>query len=59
MSLDGLNVISVPVSFEALTFFSLVWALPFEYFCSYCPPSLQIFSVSSSERALTTDTPTP
>ena len=56
---EALNVISVPVSFDALIFFSLVVAMPSLYFCSYMPPSLQIVKVSSLERAFTTDTPTP
>ena len=59
MSSDGVNVISVPVSFEAFTFLSFAVGLPPLYFCKNSPPSLQTLSVSSLDKALTTETPTP
>ena len=56
---EGVNVISVPDSFEALTLESLVFFFPSEYFCWYMPPSLQIVKTNSLDSALTTETPTP
>ena len=56
---DGVKVISVPLRSESLTFFNVASALPSLYFWVYSPPSLQTLKVSSFERALTTETPTP
>ena len=59
ISFDGKKVIFVPFFFEFPTFFKGLMEFPSLKFISNSFPSLKIFNSSLSERAFTTETPTP
>ena len=59
VSIEGKNVIFVPFFLVFPTFFKGFIELPSLNLISYSLPSLNIFNSRVSERAFTTDTPTP
>ena len=59
MDLSGLNVTSVPVLVVVPSVLTGYDALPLWYSCIHIFPSLKTFAVKLSERAFTTETPTP
>ena len=58
-SFEGKNVILVPVSFDLPTAFNGDLASPFLNSIKYFFPSLLISNFNFSDKALTTETPTP
>ena len=58
-SFEGKNVILVPVSFDLPTAFNGDLALPFLNSIKYFLPSLLISNSNFSDKAFTTETPTP
>ena len=59
ISFEGRNVICVPVSFDFPISFNGFFASPLSNSTKYFFPSLLISNSNFSERALTTETPTP
>ena len=57
--LDGKKVILVPFFFVLPIFFNGLIVFPSLNLISYSFPDLKMFKISSSDNALTTDTPTP
>ena len=59
ISLDGKKVILVPVFFDFPVIFNGAFASPFLNSMKYFLPSLLISKFSFSDKAFTTETPTP
>ena len=59
ISFDGKKVIFVPLFLVLPTFFNGFDDFPFSKFIKYSNPSLKILNSSFSDKAFTTETPTP